>query len=854
MSRFISCSILSIVAVAAAIAVLLGSGPRAWAAPGNPLAAYDTRPPNGSCVAGDSPGTSGVRLQRVWPEISNLVPFDIRPTPGTTDQFHVISRAGLMYRFVPGAWNQQVLDIRARIGVNSQDNAYELPGSEHWGLVSFAFHPDFTQNGWVFVLYNGRQANEAYTTSYVSRFTMKPDGTGFDPASELVIISTAQPDGYLHHYGQLAFGPDGYLYISSGDGTLNGPTYFPNIPSQRLNDLRGKILRLDVDNSSEQARYAIPADNPWRDVAGARPEMYAIGVRNPWRFSFDSYSGELWLGDVGQAEYEEVSVVTRGANLGWSVFEGKKCRNDYPGPGNCTNIATVPPVADFYHNGLYMAVVGGFVYRGSELPELQGKYVFQLYGPGQMLAISRNGDQVTVERLLDNLTPGIATFFTDHQNELYGIDVWGGGINKIVKGDGVGDAAIPQLLSQTGCVQAANPKAAVRGAIPFEVKSQLWSDGANKKRWSAIPNGKSVDILPDGDFSFPVGSVLMKTFLFNGKMFETRLLKHHNDGSWAGYTYEWRADGTDAVLVPAEGKTIQVRNNVGTLIDWHLPGRGECMICHTQAANIALGPEVAQLNSLMRYPAINKTGHQLITWAHIGRFSGPLPAPVADLPALTNPLVTVGTTVTQRARSYLHSNCSGCHRPGNDLRATIDFRYQPDINAMNICNADPRIDDLGIPGAKLLTPRKPDLSIIPARMGVRGANQMPPLGTGLVHSQGNTLIRNWIRRPDVCTTLPDTDGDGIPDAFDNCAQVSNRSQWDSDGDGYGNRCDGDLDNNLVVDDTDRGLLQAALGSEFGQPAYHDAYDLNVDGWINDLDLALYNGLAGGAPGPSGFRP
>lgn len=732
--------------VLAAIAMAAAPG---WAQ----VSGLDMRPANGTCLAGAAPSRA-VQVQQVWPELSSVSPFDVRLTPDKSE-FYAIARQGKVYRFTPGSAPTLVLDIASRVGVNNQDNAYADPpqGSENWGLVSLAFHPDFQQNGWMFVLYNGRQANDPYTTSSVARYTLKPDRSAFDGASGLVIIQQAQPNGNLHHFGHLAFGPDGYLYVGSGDGSVSGPSEFPKIRAQHLDDLRGKIMRLDVNNSSPQAPYAIPTDNPFNGVAGAKWEVFARGFRNPWRFSFDSATGELWVGDVGQGDIEEVSIVPPGGNMGWNVFEGTLCHTDFPGPGTCATIPTVPPVAEISHGGefqyrTFMSVTGGFVYRGSALPSLFGKYVFALYGPNTVYTVSRENNQVTLNKLLDTPT-GIASFFTDGQNELYGIDPFKAVIYKFVAGAGGGDTRIPQLLSQTGCVDPLNPQVASQGMIPYGVRSELWSDGADKTRWIALPNGASIDIQNDGDFSFPNGSVLMKTFLFQGSPVETRLLKHHDDGSWAGYTYEWTADRANATLVPDGGKNVQVLDNAGVAIGWRFPSRGECLICHTQAADFVLGPEIAQLNYNFAYPSTGRIGNQLVTWDHVGLFSGPLPGGVASLPALAD-YGNAAWPVADRARSYLHSNCSMCHRPSNPIRATMDLRYQSTLAEMNICGVRPNIGELGIVGANLFYPARPDLSMIPARMSIRGANQMPPVASTIVHNQGVNVISTWIMQTVAC--------------------------------------------------------------------------------------------------------
>jgi hypothetical protein len=235
--------------------------------------------------------------------------------------------------------------------------------------------------------------------------------------------------------------------------------------------------------------------------------------------------------------------------------------------------------------------------------------------------------------------------------------------------------------------------------------------------------------------------VLMKTFMFNGVPFETRFLKRHTNGEWAGYTYKW--EGNDARLVSRLGADVQVRNNAGQMINWHYPSRGDCMVCHTQAAGIVLGPEVAQINGSYRYPSTGRTANQLVTWDAIGLFQNALPTNRPALAVYTN----TALPITDRARSYLHSNCAGCHRSENtNIRATMDLKFSTPMSQMNVCNADWRISNLGVQNAKLITPGKPALSIVPMRMKVRGENQMPPLGTQYKHPGGIGIIENWIRQ------------------------------------------------------------------------------------------------------------
>ncbi|QNT69327.1 PQQ-dependent sugar dehydrogenase [Defluviicoccus vanus] len=807
----------------------------------DPLSGLDTRPSNSTCLAGSPPPTTAV-FQDVFTQIWTYKPFDLRQSPVDQNRWYFITRAGQLYTFVaPNGTPKLLLDISDKIGVLSGSNAYATGGSEQWGLVGFAFDPDFASNGYVFLLYNGRQANEAAATSYVARYTSSGDGTTFDRQSEKLIISQLQNISVNHHFGQVEFAPDGFLYIGSGDGS-SGPT---TSPAQNCADLHGKILRLNVNTT---AAYTIPGGNPFVGNATCRGEIYALGLRNPWRFSFDTPTKTLWVGDVGGAISEEVDIIVKGGNYGWPAVEGFNCRVT----GQCNTASYNAPVYEVLHQSQPAAVIGGYVYRGTAIPTLTGNYLFSVFQRQIIINLKKNAQTQTWDG--NNLISGAPTFtshFVDRDGEFYGIvgHLVVPKILKLVPDSGnVASVAAPALLSATGCVDPANPRQVIAAAIPYTVATPLWSDGAAKQRWVALPDNGKITIGADGDFQFPVDSVLIKEFSFNGKPHETRLLKHHTDGSWAGYSYAWRADLSDADLVPTEGKTASVKTDSGSYIDWGFPSQAQCLVCHTEAANFALGPEILQLNHISptAYTQTGRFGNELSSWAAIGMFDAPLPAAVADLPTLAD-LSNSSVSNTLRARSYLHANCSGCHRPNGPTRASLDFRYTTTTSGMNACNVAPSAGDLGVTGAMPLTVKKPQKSLVYLRMNRRDTNQMPPLGTKLIDPSGTKLIYGWINRDDVCTDFADSDADGVPDNVDNCSTFANADQQDSDGNKIGNRCDGDFSGDGVVNDVDRGkLVLQHMGTKFGDPRNGPAptwgprFDLNGDGFINAADLAIFD--------------
>ena len=272
------------------------------------------------------------------------------------------------------------LDIRDRV---------ESGGEK--GLLSLAFHPGFRRNGRFFVNYTTDSRQSLVT--HVSEFRLGPDGS-VNHGSERILLQIRQPWGN-HNGGQLAFGPEGYLYIGMGDG---GSANDPNDNGQNLGTLLGAVLRIDIDNA-DQKPYAIPSDNPFVATRGARPEIWAYGLRNPWRFSFDRETGELYAADVGQNEVEEIDLIEKGGNYGWRIMEGPICT---PGVNaECDQRGLIPPIFSYRHD-VGRSITGGHVYRGKRIPALCGTY---LYGDFMSQAIwglrYRDGRVIAHKTLFD---------------------------------------------------------------------------------------------------------------------------------------------------------------------------------------------------------------------------------------------------------------------------------------------------------------------------------------------------------------------------------------------------------------------------------------------------------------------
>jgi len=314
------------------------------------------------------------------------------------------------------------------------------------------------------------------------------------------------------------------------------------------------------------------------------------------------------------------------------------------------------------------------------------------------------------------------------------------------------------LLSATGCVDPTDPKRPAATLIPYGVSTPLWSDAAAKGRYFALPDATTIDVKdctrePDscmpveqggtyedeGDWTFPIGTVFMKTFAFGEKLVETRLLVRAGEFDFWGYSYQWRDDQTDADLLASniDGYDAEVQGPSGTQT-WHFPSRQQCLQCHTTPAGVFLGPETSQLNADFTYPN-GVTGNQLDTLEHVGLFT----AAPARRPAYPNPTDT-NTALAERARSYLQANCAMCHRPGSNFTG-FDARFSLPFAEMNLCNAAPEKGDLGVMGALRITPGDPATSLVSLRMHRRDAmTQMPQIGTNIVDQAGVGVIDEWI--------------------------------------------------------------------------------------------------------------
>jgi len=728
----------------------------------------DSRPSNTSCLAVARPDTADIRLQRVFSNLSlNNVTAIVQP-PNDSGAWYFTTRDGLIGRF------ENIPDVSSSTTILDYRGIVTRPPDG--GLIQLIFHPDYPADSRIFVNYSvPAEDGVSRADIIVSSFDLSADGLSIDPQSETVLLKW--PRGHYHQGGFLSFDHDNLLLIGLGDGAEQGD---PDGHAQNLANLLGKVLRIDLDSG---APYGIPNDNPFAGSGGfPLEEIYAFGVRNAFRGDIDSETGKVYIGDVGFGSREEISAVLRGANLGWNIKEGALCHSEQY--GSCSDSTLVDPLVEYDHSGGNCAVIGGFFYRGQEIPELIGRFLFADYCSAKISAVELDDDGQPFEL---SLLPGgtglgnISTFAKDNDGELY--VVTSSQIHKIMANTATpGPSGPAPRLSETGCFDANDPTIPVPGLIPYSLQSALWSDGATKRRWIAIPEGRTIDVSTDGDFLFPDGTVLVKEFSIQGEPVETRLLMKDETGVWGGYAYEWIGD--DAFLLPASKQKVLSNGQI-----WHFPDRGECLRCHTDEANFSLGPEIGQLNGNMTYLETHRISNQLATMEHIGVLTNGLPSAPEQLPALAG-LDDIHQAMSRRARSYLHSNCSGCHRGEGVTQSDMDLRFSASRTDMNVCNITPSFGDLGVTGANIVSPGQPDSSILVTRPSSTDPLQrMPPLATIQLHDVAISTLRSWIESSEVCATESDSDLDSVADDADNCPGIANPNQSDVDEDGDGDVCD-----------------------------------------------------------------
>jgi glucose/arabinose dehydrogenase len=735
-----------------------------------------------SRVVGSPDPLPPYRIKKAFPKLKLNFPIGIAHQPGS-DRILVITQkssygAVRVQRFVDD------------LDVSEAETLLDLNAVAY----SIVFHPDYANNGYLYISSNGpenRAKEPGPRKTMVHRYTMerKPPYQ-LDPASAKLIIEW-ESDG--HNGGGMAFGHDGMFYVTSGDGTSDSDTL---VVGQDMTSLLAKLLRIDVDHPDPGKGYSVPKDNPFVNLKGARPEIWAYGLRNPWRMTVDAKTGHLWIGQNGQDLWEQAFLVKKGDNYGWSVMEGSHpfYPKRKPGP-----TPFVKPTIEHHHSE-FRSLTGGIVYYGKQYPQLQGSYLYGDYSTGKVWAMRHDGTQPLWHKELADTRLAVTGFGTDSKGEILISDHRGNELGTLYTLEPMPKDTkpvdFPRTLSATGLFVSVKGHVMQPALIPYSVIAPLWGDNAYKERWIALPGGDSkIDFTNSRGWNFPDGTVLVKSFALQMKegnpgtrqWVETRLLTRQG-GEWFGYSFAWNDEQTEAYLVEGKGldRPYTIKTPAGNRKqNWHYPSRTECMVCHSRAANWVLGLQTLQMNKDHDYGGI--VDNQLRVLDHIGVFNAnwthdvnaalrddaksaglkdksaiddyvklnmPLGEPVERFVALYSALnkrklvdpYDPKQNLELRALSYLHSNCAQCHVEAGGGNAMIDLEFTTKLDKRKLVDVKPQHDSFGLPGAKLIAPGNPEASVLLHRMACRGPGQMPPLATSLVDEPALEMLREWIQK------------------------------------------------------------------------------------------------------------
>lgn len=676
-------------------------------------------------------------VERAFPNLTFERPMEVTTLPGT-NRLVLIEQGGKIFSFP----NEPAC---AKADLCADMKQFNPAASECYAIT---FHPRFAENRFVYVWLQidaqGKSSRDEGTR--IVRFQVTAEAVPrLDLASSKVIISWLNGG---HNGGNMRFGPDGMLYISTGDGGMADPPD-GRVTGQDISDLLSSVLRLDVDHPGQGKAYAIPKDNPFVGTPNARGEVWAYGLRNPWRMAFDPKSGELYAGDVGWELWEMILRIQRGGNYGWSITEAGKqdVRPDrLRGP-----TPILPPLVAHPHEDA-ASITGGEFYHGKKLPELRGAYLYGDWQMGTFWSLRADGDRVTELRELCHTPLMPIGFGTTPDGELLICDHAGGGLWQFAPNARAGKPEnFPRKLSETGLFIDAAKQTAAPGVLPYAIHAPRWADHATSERWVAFPEtsgavvaNKSLGVLEAGRWIFPADGVFAKTYsleLERGnpatrRRIETQVL-HYDGAQMAAYSYRWNDAQTDADLVPARGDEVvfSVKDPAapdGTLAQkWRFFSRTECIRCHSLWNNGAPGFSALQLARVTP----DSPGHQLDTLTQLGI--------TPDEPKFVDPYGSRGS-LEVRARSYLHTNCGTCHRLGGGGSVPVFMNLEKALGESRLIRAKPVQGDFGLPEAQLIAPGDPARSVLLYRMATAGRGHMPYLGGRLVDDRGLLIVRDWI--------------------------------------------------------------------------------------------------------------
>ncbi len=727
------------------------------------------------------------RAVRAYPKLTVNYPITAERIPGS-DQLLLIDQK---WSYGPA----RIARMKDSPDADALEQVIDIAGVGY----CLTFHPKFAENGYVYLGHNARfeaaAGGNGEARSRITRYTMKTSAPWtLDPKSATTIIEWPS-DG--HNGAAVAFGKDGMMYVTSGDGTSDSDT---NLMGQRMDTLLAKLLRIDVDNAEQGKTYSVPKDNPFVSMNDARPETWAYGFRNPWRLECDRETGQIWVVQNGQDLWEQGYLVERGANYGWSVFEGS--HPFYPtrqlGP-----TPHVKPTVEHHHSEA-RSLTGGIVYRGDKLPALRGAFIYGDYSTGKIWAVRHDGKAVAFHQEIADTALAITDFVQNAAGELLVLDHQGNGkggfhrLEALSAQELAAPSSFPRKLSESGLFASVKNHTMAPGVIPYSVNAPQWADGAVKERYLVVPQkpgeDRRIDLSQTRGWNFPNETLVLETLSLdtesgNAKSrrhVETRvLLKQENE--WAGYSYRWNDEQTDATLVEAKGgeREIEIKEGGATRKQlWKFPSRTECLVCHSRAANFVLGLQTAQFNreheaggenqlvTLERLGLLRTNPHselhQIIreegekkglngkplddfvgerTATRMQRGGSPstmLGRSPARYPKLADPY-DAKADLDARARSYLHVNCSVCHVEAGGGNAKMELEFTALREKMNVFDAAPQHHKFDLAEAKIIAPGDPQKSVLWWRVNRRGPQQMPPLVSTQVDTQAVQMLTEWIK-------------------------------------------------------------------------------------------------------------
>lgn len=727
-----------------------------------------------STVIGSPEPPLPYRWRRLYSQLKAVYPIAVAPQPGS-DRLLLITQ--------DAPFSNTTLR-RMKDDPNTTESEVLLADGRSVAY-SIEFHPQFAKNGYVYIGGNGPTTSDDKSpkASRIVRYTLETKPPyAFDPKSALTIIEWLS-DG--HNGAAIAFGKDGMLYVTSGDGTSDSDT---NLRGQEMKELTAKVLRIDVDHPTADKPYSVPTDNPFIGQAGIAPETWAYGMRNPWRMTCDKETGHLWVGNNGQDLWEQAYLIQRGGNYGWSVMEGSHpfYLNRKSGP-----TPFVLPTVEHHHSEA-RSLTGGIVYYGTQLPELRGAYIYGDHSTGKIWGVKHDGQKIRWHKELADTPFRISGFGTDTHGELLICDHQPGNDGAFytlipAPEERTQPSTFPRTLSESGLFARVQGHEMQPGVIPYSVNAPLWSDGADKLRFLVLPGADSkIEMTNKWGWTFPDLTVLVKTFSLemedgnpaSKRYIETRFLTRQQ-GEWVGYSYLWNDDQTDATLVAKEGldREYSIRGKAGERKQtWHYPSRTECMVCHSRAAAFVLGMTTLQMNKDHDYHGI--VDNQLRAFDHIGLFKefkwadqaqdklrkdlksqGLADAEVNQKVTETlanNPEFTTDkldhlvnpydphAPLDARARSYLHSNCAVCHVDAGGGNSQFSAEYGVATQELKLFGVAPLHDKFNLADAKLIAPGHPEQSVVFHRVSTRGRGQMPQLATSIVDEPAVKMLKEWI--------------------------------------------------------------------------------------------------------------